>query len=163
MKNFKMLCIKICILLGAVTFTQCATGQKMDKNSDLQIKDAFFQEIPSGIANGPITLFVSFKIEETATIQLTHAFFRGKKIALKKSKTSEHTYEGQYTYPEKLHDLIMSGDPKKEFGNQVPKIEEPIPFELTGNECMLQYIDDGKEKVFKINTLKEKALKNIPM
>ncbi len=163
MKNFKILCIKICMLLGVVAFTQCATSQKIEMNTALQIKDAFFQEIPSGIANGPTTLFVSFEIEGTNEVELTDAFFRGKKIELKKASSNANTYEGNYVYPVKEQDLIMSGDSNAEFGNQLPKIEEKIPFELKGNECMLQYTHKGKEKQFKIEKLKQKALKNYPM
>ncbi|WP_271783980.1 hypothetical protein [Aquimarina algiphila] len=163
MKNFETLCIKIWMLLVVVTFTQCASSQKIDMKASLQIKDSYFQEIPSGMADGPTTLFVSFEIEKNNEVELTYAFFRGKKIELKKTNSNPNIYEGNYVYPAKMQDLIMSGDSKEEFKNQLPEIERKIPFELKANECMLQYIQNGEEKLFKIENLKQIVLKNFPM
>ena len=47
----------------------------------------------------------------------------------------------------------MSSDPYAEYGNQVPKLEKPIPFNLKENECVISYKEDEPLSILKLATL----------
>jgi len=73
-------------------------------------------------------------------------------------------YVGRYTNPTTVRkDLVMSSDPKEEYNNKLPVIEEKIPFELKAGECMIEYSKNGKKVHFKLDELPEKKLKAFPM
>ncbi len=80
-------------------------------------------------------------------------YFRGRvtKLALKDAQ-----YIGKFNDPVKP-DMIMSGDAREEAGNQPPTLQPKIPFELSKNECVISYTEDGKKKYYKISQVKEKA------
>lgn len=150
------------VLLLFIIHTQCASSQPVEMKTQIQIKDAYFQEILSGIKDGPSGFMIYIEVNESSNIQFTEAYFKGKKVKLN-HKTNTQVYTGRYMSQVRIPDLIMSDDPKKEFKNQLPEIEEKIPFDLKENECILRYIKNEKEGYFKIDTLKEKFTKNIPM
>ncbi|MEW7289494.1 hypothetical protein [Aquimarina sp. 2304DJ70-9] len=162
MMNFKMMITKIAILLVILaSFTQCATSQNVDKKAPIVIKDPYFQKWVAGLegAGSGFTLFIP--VEEDANIVLNYAYFRGKKVDLKLN--NESIYVGRYTNPNTNRSLIMSDDPKEEFKNKAPIIEEKIPFQLTVNECIIAFTKNNKEGFFKTEDVSEKKVKAMPM
>jgi hypothetical protein len=45
--------------------------------------------------------------------------------------------------------LILHADPRHEFGNESPLKMKEIAFELSDNECIISYLENGKLKYFK--------------
>ncbi len=152
MKNYKILCIKICILLGFGTFTQCASSQKMDKIAPIEIKNAYFEKWKSDSDSG-FTIYIS--VDENSTVTLKHVYFKHKKIVLVKENNTS-SYIGKHTYTKNDKDLIMAADPKKEFGNTLPAGIQRIPYRLKANECVIVYTKEGVEGHFKIENVPEK-------
>ncbi len=148
----KTILINTVALLVLITFTQCATSKKMEDIAPVKIENPYFETWSSEDENG-LTIYIP--VEETATITLNHAYFRMKKIALIKEE-GQPVYIGKYTYPKGSKDLVMSSDPKEEFGNQVPAGIERIPFRLKDNECVIEYTKDGAQSHFKINNIPQK-------
>ena len=59
----------------------------------------------------------------------------------------------------KDRNLILSADPKEEFGNKPPKKKYKIPFELNDNEAIISYFKKDKKRYFKLSDIqKEKTL-----
>ncbi|WP_299258992.1 hypothetical protein [uncultured Aquimarina sp.] len=161
--NFKTLITKIGLLGILVAFTQCATSQKIDKIVPIQLKDPYFQNWVSGVKGGGAGFILYIPVDPDSDIQLENAYFKGKNVKLKR-KSNEAVYVGRYTDPRTVReDIVMSEDPKKEYGNKAQEIEEKIPFELKEGECIISYAKDGKEGYFKLNNLPEKELKAYPM
>lgn len=140
---------------------QCASSQRIDKQNPIEIKKAFFQKWIAGVEGGGSGFTLYIEVDATSEIQLEYAYFKGKKVKLN-YKTNEPVYVGRYTNSLKKPDLIMSDDPKEEFKNQIPKIEEKIPFELQGNQCVVSYINNGKSRFFKLENVTEKELQAYP-
>lgn len=154
MNFFRVISIRICVLLVLSTFIQCASSQKMKNiSSSILINEPYFQEWVSEKDSG-FTLY--FPVDDTSTTVLKHAYFKHKKIILLKEE-NKSVYIGHYTYPKKT-DLIMSSDRKEEFKNAIPAGIERIPFRLKDNECVIVYTKDKQEGVFKIEELSEKKL-----
>ncbi|MFC5047704.1 hypothetical protein ACFSTE_05785 [Aquimarina hainanensis] len=141
------------VIVITILFGQCGSTPKIEKTPPVKIAKSYFQKWYSGVAQGGSGFTVYIPVEEETKIVLQTAYFKERKIALQKEGT---IYVGRYTYPETRKDLIMSDDPKKEFGNQLPVIEEKSPFTLKYNECIVSYKDGNKEGFFKINNLEEK-------
>ncbi len=146
-----------------IIFTQCASSQQVDKQAPITFNSPYYQEWVSGIREGGSGFIVYLPVNEDTSIVLEEVYFKGKKIELERKK-NQAVYIGRYTNPGTVvRDLIMSDDPKEEAKNEVPALEEKIPFELQENECMIGYTKNGKKGYFKLDRLPEKQMKGIPM
>lgn len=161
--NLKTIITKIGLLSILVTFTQCATSQKIDETAPLQFKDAYFQNWVSGVRGGGAGFMVYLPVDGTSDIQLETVYFKGKEVKLS-FDNSTSVYSGRYTDPKTVRkDIVMSSDPKEEYNNKVSEIEEKIPFELKEGECIIAYVKNGAKGYFKLDKLPEKELKAYPM
>ncbi len=149
------------LLFVLIICTQCAS-QQIDKKSPVEIKDAYFQKWISGIEGGGSGFMVYIEVKEKTDVQLEYAYFKGKKIKLE-HKLSELVYVGHYSVVSKRPELIMSDNPKEEFKNQLPNVEEKIPFTLKENECVVSYIKKGKRGLFKLDNIIEREMQAYPM
>jgi len=162
--NFKTLLTKIGLLGILMTFNQCATGQKIDKTTPVQLNDPYYQKWVAGVRGGGAGFTVYFPVHTSSSnIELKTAYFQGKKVSLSFDQNTA-TYSGRYTDPRTLKkEIVMSSDPKEEYNNKIPEIEEKIPFDLKEEECIIAYSKNGKEGYFKLDKLPEKELKAYPM
>ncbi|WP_378180345.1 hypothetical protein [Aquimarina sp. SS2-1] len=161
--KIRQLLTKIGLVALLASFTQCATSQKIDKTAPVQLNDPYFQNWVSGVRGGGSGFMVYFPVDPNSDVQLETAYFKGKKVDLQR-KSKESVYVGRYKDPATVEkDIVMSDDPKEEYNNKVPEIEEKIPFELENNECIIAYTKNGKQGYFKLDTLPEKELKAYPM
>ncbi|OED34941.1 hypothetical protein AB832_06655 [Flavobacteriaceae bacterium (ex Bugula neritina AB1)] len=162
MKHLKSIVTKISMVGILAIFTQCATSQKVDKAAPVSFKSPYFQKWVAGVQGGGSGFNVYLPLSSETDIELNEIYFRGKKVELL-LRSDKPVYVGRYTDPNSVkRDKIMSSDPKEEFKNQVPVIEEKIPFELKGNECIIGYTKEGKKGYFKLDTLKEKEILAYP-
>lgn len=150
------------LLFVLITCTQCASSQQIDKTAPIQIKDAYFQKWISGIEGGGSGFMVYIEVKEKTDVQLEYAYFKGKKIKLG-HKANKLVYIGRYSVVSKRPELIMSDNPKEEFKNQLPAVEEKIPFKLKENECMISYIKNGRKRFFKLQNITEREMEAYPM
>lgn len=159
MKNIKIIATKLFMMIVALSFVQCATSQKLDKTAPISTSEAYCQKWVAGVQEGGSGMNFYFPVEDNAEVALETIFFKGKKIKLE-FKESESMYTGNYknSVTKEKGDLIMSDDPKEEFKNQAPIIEEKIPFELKEGECVIEYSKNGKKGYFKLDKLREKQM-----
>ncbi|WP_010516220.1 hypothetical protein [Croceivirga radicis] len=89
-------------------------------------------------------------------VAFAQAFFRGKVADLKMVKNSDEMYaEANFSNKMDKPDIVMHADPKKEVGNKPPKLQKENPFELSENECVISYTENGELKYLKIDNVKE--------
>ena len=149
----KSITIAITFLVICPLFIQCASSQKMDKIAPVKVENPYFERWSTDDEKG-LTIYIP--VEESSELVLEHAYFKFKKIALSK-EVGTSVYVGKYTFPKgKSNDLVMSSDPKEEFNNTPPPGIERIPFQLSGNECVISYTKDGVQSHFKIENIQEK-------
>lgn len=147
------------ILLLSINL-QCASVQKIEKTSPMNISNTYFNTWISGIQGGGNGFDLYIEVEKKDNIQLDYAYFKEKKIKLEYIPEN-HMYRGHYTYPPKK-DLIMSDNPQEEYKNQLPTIEEKIPFDLKENEAIISYTNKGKQGFFRLENIKEKESQSYP-
>lgn len=163
--------IFICVLTVCI---QCATSQNtkkqtmnqsqftIEEDAPVLIEQPYFQEWVAGIEEGGSGFNVVLPLKEASDVELKEVYFQGKKIELLPSSDNKR-YLGNYKHPEyKKSDMIMSDDPKKEYGNQLPVIEKPIPFTLNNNEAVISYMEGDIKKYFKISGITKKPMVAYP-
>ena len=157
----KNIASKLVFCVSALIMIQCASSQKIDDIQPVAVKQAYYQEWVAGIKEGGtgINLYIPLT-EEQSDWNLEYAYFQGHKIQLNK-KPNENVYVGRHQN-EVEEDLIMSGNPKDEYANKVPKTDK-IPFDIQGDQCVIAYSKDGKEGYFKIEKLTKKQMEAYPM
>ncbi|PKQ45724.1 hypothetical protein [Confluentibacter flavum] len=163
MKTLKKLAALLLMTLFMVTFSQCSSAQKLQKETPFKIGDVYYQAWNSGINEGSsgVNIFINI-VSIPNNITLDSIYFQGKKTKLELETASMAV--GRFKIKSnRKQDIIMSNAPYAEYGNKVPKIPEKIPFELKDNECIVSYQEDGIIKYFKIKNIIKKEAINHPI
>lgn len=154
-KGINKIATLILILVVMSSFSQCSGSKDLDKKAPLNIEKAFYQSWVAGVEGGGSGINVFLPTKER-TMELDSIYFRGQSAKLEwNEETSE--YVGRFTTAlNQKKDIIMSGDSKEEYGNEMPVPQSSIPFELKQDECIISYSREGKTRYFKLEKLVEK-------
>ena len=137
------------------SFSQCSSSKKLQKNAPEGIGQVYCQSWVAGVEGGGSGLNIFIPVT-TAELMLDSVYFRGKAAKLE-FKKEVMQFVGRYTSDfNKKKDIVMSEDPKEEYGNEMPAVEKPIPFKLEENECVISFTEGDKTKYFKITNVVEK-------
>lgn len=154
----------LCAMVLFTIFTQCVSAQNkevakpknqpMDKEAPINTDNAYhLKRYEGGTKSKGFTVYIP--VDKKTDVQLEYIYFKGKKVALQYDEKNS-MYVAEHIYPVKL-DLVMSDDRKDEFENQLPPVDEKIPFELKNNEGVVRYIKSGKIGHFKIVNIPNKT------
>ena len=138
-----------------ITFFQCSSAQ-LDKKAPVTIIQSTYQDWVGGRPGSKGTL-VSIKLNAPdEKMVFDYIYFNGKGVKLQSSLVkNELTLTGNFIESTKPNEIIMHADPKKEFGNQPPKLAAKIPYELATNEAIISYFIKDKKRYFKIENIKK--------
>ncbi len=141
------------------SFSQCSSQKKLQEKAPVNVVEVFCQSWVAGIKGGGagIDIFITLEAVPNEDVVLDSVHFRGLTKKLEMKPKDSTLYIGRFITgnTEKL-DIVMSGEPKEEYGNQMPKKNIESPFQLEDNECVVSYQDNGKTKYFKIVDVVEK-------
>ena len=161
MKKFESVLLTVLIFVAMTSFSQCSSSRKLQKKAPDGIGQVYCQRWVAGVEGGGSGLNIFIPVTN-AELLLDSVYFRGKAAKLEFKKEAM-MFVGRYTSEiNKKKDLILSGDPKEEYGNEMPKIEKPIPFKLEENECVLSYQEGDETKYFKVTNVVEKQTLAFP-
>ncbi|WP_146052850.1 hypothetical protein [Aquimarina sp. I32.4] len=138
-----------------LAFSRCASNQNMNNPMPIQVKEIYFEEQIYKGTDKVSGFDIFIEVVKKPNLILDYAYFKGKKLKLTYQE-DRNVYTGHYTKAMKQQDLIMSDDSNKEFQNQLPEIEEKIPFDLKDDECMITYTIKGEKGDFKLNNVPKK-------
>ncbi|MBO6605427.1 hypothetical protein [Psychroserpens sp.] len=150
------------LLLVMASFSQCSSVPKLQKEAPISIADVYYQEWIAGVQGGGsgINLFISVSDSD---ITLETVYFRGEVAKLEVKPSNPNQYIGRFkTEMNQPKDIILSSDPKEEYGNKMPQKKDKFPFELADNECVISYTVNDEIKYFKISNIKNKPVINYP-
>lgn len=136
--------------LVTVLFSSCAG------NKDLQEKAPVKMDNPYYTSQGDVIKFyLPVSAIQTNRISLESVYFRNNKADLIASPDSSGVYMATINLSKT--DMIMSSDPKEEYGNKMPQMKEKIDFELKDDEAILIFTQNSKVKYYKIKGVKERV------
>lgn len=152
-------------ILMAIFCTNCSTAQKLQNTAPVTVGDVYSQKWVAGVEGGGsgINLFIPVSDIIHQNIQLDSVYFRGKvaKLETIDGKTVLFVARFKNTFNQK-NDIVMSNDPKEEYGNKSPIRQTKIPFDLKDSEGVVSYKEANKTKYFKIGNITEKLPEHYP-
>ena len=142
------------------SLSNCANGQKVQEDAPVPFQQAYFSTHTGGVkgAGSGLNLYIPVGSFNDAGIALDSVYFRGRRAALETKPQNENLYIAYFktSGKEKAPDLIMSSDPREEYGNRPPQIVEEIRFELEEDEAMVSFKKNGKTGYYKITGIEQK-------
>lgn len=146
-------------LLGAIFFAlffiQCAT-LKLEENPPFTIKGATYSNWVGGMP-GSGGIDITFYYEANSTVVFDSIYFKGRKtkVQLRKDRKGTNLFGKFYRKTKNSNDLQLNKNTTKEYGNEPPKKEDELPFELKENEAIITYKEEGKIKYYKVENIKK--------
>jgi len=165
MKSIKHTASFLILPIILMSFSRCSSQKKLQETAPMQLGQAYCQTWIAGVQGGGsgLNIFIPANLIAEDNIVMDSVYFRGKVAKLQTKPQNKSLYIGRFeTDINKKKDMVMSNDGKAEYGNEMPKIPETIPFELKANECVISYTDGGKTKYFKISNVVEKIQQAFP-
>ncbi len=161
MKLFKKIPALLSILLIMLSFSNCCSTKQLQKDMPLSIGKAYCQTWVAGVEGGGSGLNIYIPIATNPNkIVLDSVCFKGKSTKL---ELEGSMCIGRFkTDANKKKDLVMSNDPKAEYGNEAPNLPKKFPFQIEDNQCVVSYKDGKKTKYFKIDNVKTKPSQIFP-
>lgn len=158
MKIIKNSLATVLLFVAVVSFSQCSSTKNLQDKAPAKFGQVYCQKWVAGIQGGGAGLNIFIPTEDTSII-LDSVYFRGKAAKLEVQYQKGKIFIGRFISDfNKKKDIIMSNEPKAEFGNEMPKVPQTIPFKLKDNECVISYKDGKTIKYFKIDNVVEKEL-----
>ncbi|WP_424492845.1 hypothetical protein [Salinimicrobium sp. GXAS 041] len=143
-----------------ISMSNCANGQKITEEAPVAFQQAYYTPWVGGVkgSGAGYNLFIPVN-GEMAEVQLDSVYFRGKKAKLTTKPQNDNLYIGHFetsSGTKKAPDLVMSSDPREEYGNQAPEIIRDFPFELKEDEAVVSFRKEGKTSYFKISNIQKR-------
>ncbi|NER09876.1 hypothetical protein SAMN06265375_101603 [Muriicola jejuensis] len=150
----------------------CSSQKKLVEQAPFTIKNPTCQEFAAGRPEGGSGFTLEIPVDGLPSdIHFEKVYFRGHQMIPHNKVENGSTVlicEYQRNIPPASKDIIMHADPMEEVGNQPPALlkekGEEFPFELKGDEAVLEYRLEGKRKsrYYKISGIKEKTPRQYP-
>lgn len=130
--------------LLTVSFLQCSSAKKLQKETPFEIGQAYYNQNDS-----LIHVYIPIKSNPNRIV-LDSVYFRGNQAKLiQKGSVFIGKIKQQATAKP---DIIMSNAPHAEYGNEIP-LPKRGRFKLEGNECIVSYMENGTIKYLKISNV----------
>lgn len=154
MNIIKQIGALLSLALLQISVTHCSSAQNLEKELPVTIKDVYYQSWVAGVKGGGSGINVFIKVQDTL-VKLDSIYFRNKRVALEVKPHDRTLYIGRFNSgSNQMKEKIMHLEPKEEYGNTMPEIPVPIPFELKDYECVISFIKGKRIKYFKIENLR---------
>lgn len=144
------------IFLTLMSFSQC-DRDAFDKKAPVDFTKIYYQDWVGGRPGSEgtiVTLIAKQPVQEL----LFDSIYFDKKVAKMEALTVNGELRLSANFikrSQKDNDLILSSDPKEEFGNQPSKASAKIPFELADNEAVISYVINGKKRYFRLKKIQK--------
>lgn len=146
--------IIIAVIITLLGFTQCKT-QNVETEVPFEISEKTYFYYTGGKEGTHGTNIKIVGNAKTRNITFTAIFFQNHEYKITPEfKGEDFILVGSNTVIKKK-ELDMYQDPVGEYGNEAPKFEKKIPFDLEKNEAVLVYRINGKDSFYKIKDIKQ--------
>lgn len=143
-----------------MSFSNCANSKRLQEQEPVAFEQSFYTSWAEGAEENEsgLKLFIPLKNVNDVDVELDSVYFRGRGTELLKDPQNADVYVGNFQTKnkEKTPDLVMSIDPREEYGNQPPEIVREFPYELEDDEAVVTYKKNGKTGYQKITGIVKK-------
>jgi hypothetical protein len=140
-------------------FLFSCNATKFVKEPPFKIVDAKYQYWYGG-REGVKGISVKIMLKDIAdSVTFEHIYFKNKKLNASLTKVKNlKLLSANINTGSRVPGLQMHQDPKKEYGNTLPKSQKDFPFKLQGNEAVISYKKNNKTYFYKVILKKDKDL-----
>ncbi|MDT0689646.1 hypothetical protein RM549_07605 [Salegentibacter sp. F188] len=124
-------------------FTNCGSNKGLQEGAPAQFQDVYTTTASSGLK-----LHIPVAVIQDNQISLDSVYFRGMKSPLVQNEELSNEYVAQFNT--KDSEVVMSSDPREEYGNKAPQRAEKSPFDIERDEAILVFSQNNKTKYFKL-------------
>jgi hypothetical protein len=146
----KYLYLLLSATLVTLLFASCAGNKDLQGKAPANMGNAYYTS-----QGETITLYIPVSSIQTNRVSLDSVYFRNKKASLVTSPDKPGVYMA--TFEMGKPDMIMSSDPKEEYGNKMPQKMDKMDFELNDDEAVLIFTQNSKVKYYKLTGVKERV------
>ncbi|HSM64385.1 MAG TPA: hypothetical protein VK833_10645 [Gillisia sp.] len=146
----KYLYLLLSATLITVLLASCAGNKDLQEKAPANMENAYYTS-----QGESIILYIPVSSIQTNRVSLDSVYFRNKKADLTTSPDMPGVYMA--TFEMGKPDMIMSIDPKEEYGNKVPQKVEKMDFDLKEDEAVLIYTQNSNVKYYKLTGVKERV------
>ena len=141
----------------------CANSKKIQDRAPVSFEDPFYSLSEEGGVNdvAVLELYLPLSSQPQPSVVLDSVYFRGRIAKLYVQTEAPNMYVGRFEIQSKersTNDMILSSDPREEYGNKPPIVLNDFPFDLESNQAVVQYQEDGEVRYFKVFNIEEKDL-----
>ncbi|MGZ0015497.1 hypothetical protein [Yeosuana sp. AK3] len=162
MKVIKKIYYFVSLVFMGLLVSKCSSAQELQANIPLEIGEVYYQHWIAGIKGGGsgVNVFINV-VYNKKNIELDSVYFQGQ--VTKVEKVNDTLFIGRFkTTANQKNDVIMSSNPKEEYGNKVQLPSENNPFKLTNHQCVISYKEGSKIKYFKMDNMAKRPLQAYP-
>lgn len=154
MKLLNSITSLIAMFVLMVSFSQCSTAQKLQKEAPVELGQVYAQNWVAGVKGGGSGINVFIPVKETSVV-LDSIFFRGQKAKLEFNNDNQPIYIGRFkSNLNQKQNIIVSSDMNEEAKNELPTLKEEMPFEFNDDECVVTYQKGNQTLYYKISNIK---------
>lgn len=154
MKVFKSIYIQFSIIILSIIAIGCKS-QSLETTAPFDIIEKTYFYWDGGNQGTEGTTIRLEGRTQSMNISFSKLFFQNHEYSIVPQFNSEgFIIEGTFSKFRKK-EMVMHRDPAAEYGNEVPKIEKKIPFDLENDEAVLLYSVNGLEGYHKIKGIKQ--------
>ena len=149
--TYKISLLCLSFLLG------CKSTRSIHFQSEIpfQIESPYYEPWTAGVKGGGSGINVLLPINNLNGIIPDSIHFRGYRV---KATYDNQMIIGYFKTPHNQHqDVILSNEPLAEAKNQLLPTNDPSPFELENNTCVLSYTIENQQFFFKIKNLTKRT------
>ena len=158
MKTINKIFRLLLLMIVLVSFSQCSSAQKLQKEAPTAFGEVYFQSWVAGVKGGGAGLNI-FIETQTDKIILDSVYFRGEVSKLEVKPANKLRYIGRF---------ISESNKKQNPLTEATNTEDldtnlKMPFDLKDDECVVSYNLNGITKYFKLSNVREKQGLALPM
>lgn len=131
-------------------FTGCGSNQHLQEKAPANFQQVYYTKDATSIK-----LYIPVSAIQTERVALNSVYFQDRKADLEMDTNKPGTYVA--TFPIGKQDLIMSSDPRDEYGNKVRAIPVEAPVKIKDDEAILVFTERGDIKFYKITGIQERS------
>ena len=130
-------------------FFSCGSNKDLQEKAPAQFQTAYYTPTSEGIQ-----LVIPVTSIQDQRVALDGVYFHGMKSKLVQDPEKPNLYTANFRIG--TGDMVMSKDPKDEYGNQPPQMTEKSPFNIKRDEAIVVFTQNNETKYYKLTGIMEK-------
>lgn len=136
-------------IFSLLFFGSCGSNKNLQERAPAQFDQVYYNKTSNGLK-----LSIPVIAIQDQRVSLDSVYFHGMKSELVQDEEKPNLYVANFRTG--MKDMVMSKDPKDEYGNEPPQMPEKSPIKIGKDEALLVFTQNGSTKYYKLTGIVEK-------